>query len=88
MIVMLTDFGDSEYLGAMNGAVYSVNSNAKITDFFNNVTPYSVREGAWLLYKNYKFFPKGSIFLCVVDPGVGGEKIHCYEDKKLLLCRA
>ena len=74
MIVTLTDFGDSEYLGAMKGAIYSANPHAKITDFFNNVPLYSVREGAWLLYKNYKVFPKDSIFLCVADPGVGGER--------------
>lgn len=74
MIVTLTDFGNSEYLGAMKGAVYSINPDAKIIDFFNNITRYSAREGAWLLYKNYKFFPKGSIFLCIVDPGVGGER--------------
>ncbi|NQU98694.1 SAM-dependent chlorinase/fluorinase [Candidatus Woesearchaeota archaeon] len=74
MIVILTDFGDDEYVGVMKGVIYSICENAKITDLFNYVKPQCVKEGAWILYNNYKFFPKGSIFLCVVDPGVGSER--------------
>ncbi|MBI2108539.1 SAM-dependent chlorinase/fluorinase [Candidatus Woesearchaeota archaeon] len=74
MIVTLTDFGESEYLGAMKGMIYSISPDSRIADLCNNVSCCSVREGAWILYKNYMFFPKGSIFLCVADPGVGGQR--------------
>lgn len=74
MIVTLTDFGDNEYLGVMKGVIYSMYPDAKITDLFNHVRPQCVKEGAWVLYNNYKHFPKGSIFLCVVDPGVGSKR--------------
>lgn len=74
MIAILTDFGNSEYLGVMKGIIYSICENAKITDLYNNITPQNIREGAWILLNSYKFFPKNTIFLCVVDPGVGSKR--------------
>src|SRR3989344_5807694 len=74
MIVILTDFGNSEYVGVMKGVIYSTNPNSKIVDLYNFVNPQNVKEGAWILYNNYKYFPKNTIFLCVVDPGVGSKR--------------
>ena len=74
MIVVLTDFGHSEYLGVMKGVIYSIKKNTKIVDLSNFVTHHNIKEGAWILYKNYRHFPKNTIFLCVVDPGVGSKR--------------
>ncbi|MBI2652935.1 SAM-dependent chlorinase/fluorinase [Candidatus Woesearchaeota archaeon] len=74
MIAVLTDFGNSEYLGAMKGVICSINKSSKIIDLYNFVNPQNVREAAWILYKNYNHFPKNSVFLCVVDPGVGSKR--------------
>ncbi|MEK6983885.1 MAG: SAM-dependent chlorinase/fluorinase [Nanoarchaeota archaeon] len=74
MIVLLTDFGHSEYPGVMKGVIFSINNNAKIVDLCNFVTPQNINEAAWILYKSYKYFPKNSVFLCVVDPGVGTKR--------------
>lgn len=74
MIAILTDFGQSEYLGVMKGVIYSICPKAVISDLYNNINPHNIREGAWILLQNYAFFPKGTIFLCVVDPGVGSER--------------
>jgi len=74
MIAILTDFGNAEYLGVMKGVIYSINENSKIADLYNFINPQNVKEAAWILYKNYKYFPKNSIFLCVVDPGVGSQR--------------
>lgn len=74
MIVILTDFGHSEYLAVMKGVIYSIKKNTKIVDLSNFVAHHSIKEGAWILYKNYRHFPKNTIFLCVVDPGVGGKR--------------
>lgn len=74
MIVILTDFGNSEYLGVMKGVIYSINQNSKVIDLYNFVDPQNVKEAAWILYKNYRYFPKNSIFLCVVDPSVGSKR--------------
>ena len=74
MIALLTDFGDSEYVGVMKGVIFSINKDAKITDLYNFVQPQNVKEAAWILYSNYKYFPKNTVFLCVVDPGVGSKR--------------
>lgn len=74
MIVILTDFGNSEYLGVMKGVIYSINKNSKIVDLYNFVEHQNVKGAAWILHKNYRYFPKNSIFLCVVDPGVGSKR--------------
>ena len=74
MIAILTDFGNSEYLGVMKGVIYSVNENSKIVDLYNFINPQNVKEGAWILCNNCKYFPKNTIFLCVVDPGVGSKR--------------
>lgn len=74
MIVVLTDFGNAEYVGVMKGVIYSINENSRIVDLYNFVNPQSIKEAAWILYKNYKYFPRNSVFLCVVDPGVGSKR--------------
>ncbi|TFG29685.1 hypothetical protein EU527_15500 [Candidatus Thorarchaeota archaeon] len=71
MIVLLTDFGESEYVGVMKGVIHSLDSDVKIIDLTHSITPQSIREAAWVLLKSYKYFPSHSIFVCVVDPGVG-----------------
>ncbi|MFX1369211.1 MAG: S-adenosyl-l-methionine hydroxide adenosyltransferase family protein [Promethearchaeota archaeon] len=71
MIVLLTDFGESEFVGMMKGAILSINPDIQVLDLTHSITPQSVREGAWVLLQSYKAFPKGAIFVCVVDPGVG-----------------
>ncbi|MFQ6035649.1 MAG: S-adenosyl-l-methionine hydroxide adenosyltransferase family protein, partial [Sedimentisphaerales bacterium] len=74
MIVLLTDFGQSEYVGVMKGVIYSINSDAKIVDLCHDIQPQNIIEASWLLKNNYKYFPKGAVFCCVVDPGVGTER--------------
>ena len=71
MIVLLTDFGESEYAGIMRGVIYSICPDTKIVDLTHLVPSQSIREGAWLLLQSYKYFPKGTVFVSVVDPGVG-----------------
>ena len=74
MIVLLTDFGQGEYVGAMKGVVYGITEKTKIVDLCHEISPQSVIEAAWILKNNYKYFPTGTIFCCVVDPGVGTER--------------
>jgi len=74
MIVLLTDFGQSEYVGVMKGVIYSIARDAKIVDLCHDISPQSITEASWLLKNNYKYFPEGTTFCCVVDPGVGTER--------------
>jgi S-adenosylmethionine hydrolase len=71
MIVLLTDFGESEYTGVMRGVIFSICPDTKVVDLTHSVPSQSIREGAWILMQSYKHFPKGTVFVSVVDPGVG-----------------
>jgi S-adenosylmethionine hydrolase len=74
VIVLLTDFGSSEYVGVMKGVILTISPEARIVDLTHSISPQSVREAAWVLSKSYRYFPKHSVFACVVDPGVGTER--------------
>ncbi len=74
MIVLLTDFGHSEYVGVMKGVIYNISGEAKIVDLCHNISPQNVIEASWILKNNYRYFPQGSVFCCVVDPGVGTDR--------------
>jgi S-adenosylmethionine hydrolase len=71
-IVLLTDFGlDDGYVGVMKGVILRLNPAAVVVDLCHQVAPQAVEEGALLLAESYAYFPNGSIFVAVVDPGVG-----------------
>jgi len=74
MITLLTDFGLSEYVGVMKGVILKTNPQAKIIDLTHDVSSQSILEASWILKNNYSFFPKGTVFCCVVDPGVGSSR--------------
>jgi len=71
MIVLLTDFGQGEYVGVMKGVICSINGDAKVVDLCHDISPQNTIEGSWILRNSHKHFPKGATFCCVVDPGVG-----------------
>ena len=74
MIALLTDFGLSEYVGVMKGVIHSIAPEEKIVDLCHDISPQSIIEASWILRNSYTFFPKGAIFCCVVDPGVGTDR--------------
>jgi len=74
MIILLTDFGQSEYVGVMKGVISNIAHQARIVDLCHDIQPQSIIEASWLLKNNCKYFRQGSIFCCVVDPGVGTER--------------
>lgn len=73
-IAILTDFQLSEFVGVMKGVLLRDAPGAPVVDLFHGVTPQAVREGAWVLSVTYTAFPEGTVFLGVVDPGVGGSR--------------
>jgi S-adenosylmethionine hydrolase len=71
-ICLFTDFGwDDPYVAQMKGAIISLDPNARLLDLTHSVAPYNVTEGAYLLDQCAAEFPAGTIFVAVVDPGVG-----------------
>ena len=81
LIALLSDFGDrDQYVGTMKGVILSIDPRAQIIDISHKVTPQNITEAGYLLWASYKFFPVGTVFVCVVDPGVGSaRRIICLE---------
>jgi S-adenosyl-L-methionine hydrolase (adenosine-forming) len=72
-IAVLTDFGlDDIYVGVMKGVIRSICPQAAILDITHAIEPQHVRRAAFALLNSYRYFPAGTVFLVVVDPGVGG----------------
>jgi S-adenosylmethionine hydrolase len=75
LIALLTDFGTKDYfVGAMKGVILSINRNAQIIDITHEIPPQNIRTGSFNLRACYKEFPEKTIFVAVVDPGVGSER--------------
>ncbi len=74
-IVLLTDFGYRDpYVGVMKGVIKSINPYIEIIDLTHGINRQNVYEAAITLYVSAKYFPKNTIFVCVVDPGVGSRR--------------
>lgn len=76
VIALITDFGTSDgYAGTMHGVILDLNPAARIVDLSHDVAPQDVQQAAYILYAAYPYFPAGSVFVVVVDPGVGSERL-------------
>jgi S-adenosylmethionine hydrolase len=72
VVALLTDFGlRDHYVGAMKGVVLSVCPQATLVDITHHIPVHDVLAGALELAAAYRYFPPGTVFLAVVDPGVG-----------------
>lgn len=74
-IVFLTDFGLYDpYVGVVKGVIWGRNPAATVIDLTHQVPPQDIRRAAFVLATSVSYFPIGSVFLVVVDPGVGTER--------------
>jgi S-adenosylmethionine hydrolase len=74
-VALLTDFGTRDhYAGTLKGVVLSVCPDATLVDIGHDIPPHDVLAGALELAACYRYFPHGTIFLVVVDPGVGSSR--------------
>lgn len=72
IITLLTDFGTTDaYTGTMKGVMLSICPEAQFVDLTHAIAPQNVRQAAYVLLTAYRHFPAHSVFLVVVDPGVG-----------------
>jgi S-adenosylmethionine hydrolase len=70
----MTDFDNDPYVGIIKGRVLQINPSVRILSLTNHIQNHNIRQGAFVLLKSYKYFPHNTIFLNVVDPGVGGSR--------------
>ncbi len=72
VIALLTDFGTRDhYAGTMKGVALGICPDAVLVDITHEIAPHDVLGGALELAASFRYFPAGTIFLVVVDPGVG-----------------
>ena len=75
VIALLSDFGARDhYAGTMKGVMIGICPDVTFVDITHEITPHDVMEGALQLAASCRYFPAGTIFLSVVDPGVGSSR--------------
>src|SRR3990167_7423649 len=81
MIVLFTDFGLTDpYVGQLHAVLAREAPGVPVIDLFHAVPDFNIRAAAYLLPAYVHEFPPGTVFVCVVDPGVGGAR-------RALVCR-
>ncbi len=75
IISLLTDFGlEDNFVGVMKAVILNINPKASIVDICHNLNAHNIKAAAFILEASYRYFPKNTIHLAVVDPGVGSSR--------------
>lgn len=75
IVTLLTDFGTKYgYIGSIKGILKSHDPDVEIIDISHDIDPFDIREAAFSLHNYYSYYPKGTIHIAVVDPGVGSNR--------------
>ncbi|HOK39858.1 MAG TPA: SAM-dependent chlorinase/fluorinase [bacterium] len=76
IITLLTDFGNSDnYVAMMKAVILNINPDVRLIDITHNIQPQNILSAAYNLFTAYSYFPKNTIHLVVVDPGVGSNRL-------------
>ncbi|MCD6228652.1 MAG: SAM-dependent chlorinase/fluorinase [Candidatus Omnitrophica bacterium] len=75
IVALLTDFGtEDNFVGVTKGVILKINPKVTLVDITHQIGAHKVKRGAFLLHSSFSYFPKGTIFLVIVDPGVGSKR--------------
>lgn len=75
VIALITDFGYKDpYAGVMKGVIKKINPQADVVDVTHGIERHDIRQAALVLLYSARYFPEGTVFVCVVDPGVGSAR--------------
>lgn len=75
IVALLTDFGSQDhYAGAVKGAVLAACREATVVDIAHDLPPHDIPEAAFALFAAHRAFPAQTVFVAVVDPGVGSQR--------------
>jgi S-adenosylmethionine hydrolase len=75
VITLTTDFGASDhFVGAMKGVILGIAPRARIVDITHEIAPYALSEAAFVIAQAWRYFPKRTIHVVIVDPGVGSAR--------------
>jgi len=74
-ITLTTDFGlVDHFAGSMKGVILGIAPRVQIVDITHDVQPFEITEGAFVIAQAYRYFPRKTVHVIVVDPGVGSER--------------
>ncbi|MCM8757589.1 MAG: SAM-dependent chlorinase/fluorinase [Candidatus Omnitrophica bacterium] len=75
VVSFLSDFGlKDNFVGVVKAVILKINPCVQIVDICHQISPQDILEGAFILRNSFRFFPKGTVHLVVIDPGVGTER--------------
>lgn len=75
LITLTTDFGTSDhFVGAMKGVILGISPRARIVDITHEIAAFEISEAAFVIAQASRYFPKKTIHVVVVDPGVGSAR--------------
>jgi S-adenosylmethionine hydrolase len=75
IIALMTDYGYKDpYVGVLKGVIKSINPDVEVIDLTHGIERHNVLEAAIMLAVSAKYFPSGTIFVVIVDPGVGSTR--------------
>jgi len=76
IIGLITDFGTKgqHYVSSMKGVILKINPEATVVDISHSIAPFSIIEASYVLNATYKYYPEGTVYIIVVDPGVGSSR--------------
>ena len=87
VIALISDYGlKDHYVGTVHGVIYQTNPEAKVIDITHFVRPFDVVDGALKLKWSYKYFPVGTVFLCLVDPDPKADLVIVGTEKYFVVC--
>jgi S-adenosyl-L-methionine hydrolase (adenosine-forming) len=74
-IALLTDFGLNDvYVGVMKGVIAQINPQLQVIDLTHQIPPQNIAAASYCLMEAYPYFPLGTVYVAVVDPGVGSQR--------------
>ena len=75
LITLTTDFGTTDhFVGVLKGVIAQIAPAARVVDISHEVQPFEVADGAFTIAQAYRYFPKRTVHVVVVDPGVGSTR--------------
>jgi len=87
LIAVISDFGlKDHYAGTIHGVINQIAPETKVVDITHSVRPFDVVDGALKLKWSYRYFPSGTIFLCLVDPDPSAIPIIVTTENYFLVC--
>ena len=76
LLVFQSDFGlDDGAVSAMEGVSFGVSSKLNIRHLTHGITPFNIFEASYRLYQAINYWPSGTVFVSIIDPGVGSERL-------------